>query len=175
MFLVGLYPTMKIYDGICTLGATDEVSECRGKAKQTHQSNHLPQTKSSQGISPACCPRKAETSDIWSRSHKDDVLTNECPLHNQIQFCYPDRNLFSNRQQASVCSVSKSVQLRLWRTGRNALTTIHFHFSSSLSRSKGEKTVPVEELVILPADGRMNVGEKVVWNSNLNLVWIVLN
>lgn len=33
MFLAGLYSTMKIHDGICTLGATAEVSECRGKAK----------------------------------------------------------------------------------------------------------------------------------------------
>lgn len=35
--------------------------------------------------------------------------------------------------------------------------------------------MPAKELVILPADDRMNVGEKLVWNSNLNLVWIVLN
>jgi len=35
--------------------------------------------------------------------------------------------------------------------------------------------VPAEELVILPADDRVNRGEKVVWNMNLNLVWILLN
>lgn len=38
--------------------------------------------KSSQEIPPACCPREAETWDIWSCSHKGSVLTNECPVRN---------------------------------------------------------------------------------------------
>lgn len=74
---------LPMYYGICTLGFTAGVSWVKRLSEVDTPVQSLFKTnkgKWSQEISPACCPRKAETWDIWSCSH--NVLTTECSLCN---------------------------------------------------------------------------------------------